>query len=128
MTRKLPSARLVARLLASDDDAAAEVLSRFAHDARLRTSGAVTLAPVPADSPVALADRGLVAADPLAAFLLGVNLEARDRPLRRLERPEHEPGRVEATARLRALLHSDPTVPILVAGTDAGGVARGPCR
>ena len=120
VTRKLPSARLVARLLAEDEEGVAIVLDAFAEAAPLRTSGAVSFVPAPAEQPVPLADRGLVVAEPLAAFLLGAPLAGSGAAsLRRVPVPAHDPGRAEAVARLRTLLTADAPIPVVVAGVDA---------
>lgn len=120
VTRKLPSPRLVGRLLAEDDTGVAAVLDAFAEHAPLRTSGAVSLLPVPAEQPIPIADRGLVVAEPLASFLLGTPLAGgASGALRRVPVPAHDPGRAEAVAQLRTLLGAEAPIPVVVAGVDA---------
>lgn len=120
VTRKLPSPRLVARLLAEDDESIVTVLDAFADDAPLLTSGAVSLVPIPAEQPIPLADRGLIVAEPLAAFLLGAPLAgAAGAALRRVPVPSHDPGRAEAVSQLRTLLAAEAELPVVVAGVDA---------
>ncbi|MBO9533580.1 MAG: ATP-binding protein [Solirubrobacteraceae bacterium] len=73
VTRKLPSPRLVARLIAGDRAEVPNVLACFAHDRPLRRLGAVTL--VTGDDVPPLADRGIRLADRLAAHLVGAELD-----------------------------------------------------
>lgn len=123
VTRKLPSPRLVGRLLADDDAGVAAVLDAFGEHAPLRASGAVSLVAPPPEQPIPLAERGLVVAEPLAAFLLGAPIaEARAAGLRRVPVPEHDPGREEAVAQLRTLLAAEASIPVVVAGADAEAV------
>jgi hypothetical protein len=119
VTRKLPSAGLIARLLAGDGVRPADVLACFGHDARLRRDGAVRL--LDAATPTPLPERGVQVADRLAAFLLGADLDDRE-PAgrhRRVACPAHEPGRDATVAELRALLERDSRIPIVVCGPDA---------
>jgi hypothetical protein len=119
VTRKLPSPGLVARLVAGGDVAPGEVLARFGRDAPLRRQGALRLIDERGQTPIA--DRAVKVADPVAALLLGADLDemARDGRLRREPVPAADPGRPGAVAELRALLACDTHLPLLVIGPDA---------
>lgn len=124
VTRKHPSPRLIARLLADDADGVANVLLRLAHDAPLRRTGAITLPP--ADDGAPLTDRGLRLADPLAAFLVGAALhDERRSPWRAIPAAGPiGPGTAaspteRAAAELARILDAGAEVPLVVAGTDA---------
>jgi hypothetical protein len=119
VTKKLATPRLVARLLADDGLAQADVLACFANDRALRRYGAVRL--LEPNGPIPLAERSVKVGDPLAGFLLGQPLDERrtDGRLRRIELPSYDPGRPESVAQLRSLLSSPSRLPIVVAGPDA---------
>src|SRR3954452_22245152 len=70
VTRRLASPRLVAHLLAGDRGAPRDVLACFRSDAPLRRRGAIRF--IEGDGTVPLGDRPTKLADPLAAFLLGL--------------------------------------------------------
>jgi hypothetical protein len=119
VTRKLASPRLVARLLADDGLASADVLTRFDHSAPLRRRGAIRL--LDGDGTLPLADRAVKVGDRLAARLLGARV---DEPvaggrLRVVEPPPYDPGRAESVAELRRLLAGDGRLPVVIAGPDA---------
>lgn len=121
VTRKLPSPGLVARLVAGEGVAPGDVLARFAHDGPLRRLGAVRL--LDERGPTPIADRAVKVADPLAALLLGADLDAGGDPrLRRIAAPDADPGRPEVVVELRALLACDTHLPLLVVGADAAGL------
>ena len=122
VTRKLASPRLVARLLEAENVPSAEVLVRFAHDRPLRRRGAITL--LDGDGQIPLAERLVKVADRLAAHLLGTRLEAPPAggKLRRIAMSDHDVGRADSVAELRALLTAPSRLPLLVAGPDAHGL------
>src|SRR5690242_10359441 len=122
VTRKLPSPGLVARLVAGDGVAPGEVLARFARDAPLRRLGALRLIDERGQTP--LADRAVKVADPVAALLLGADLDEmhQDGRLRREPVPATAPGREDALRGLRALAACDTHLPLLVIGPDAPGL------
>ncbi len=119
VTRKLASPRLAAQLLGGDFGGAGAVLERFAGHAPLRRAAAIEL--VAGDDATALADRGVRIDERLVASMLGARLDGTegDPHLRSVAPPDHDPGRPEAVARLRAMLHVDSPLALLVAGTDA---------
>jgi ATPase family associated with various cellular activities (AAA)/Winged helix domain, variant len=120
VTRKLVSPRLAARLLADDSWPRDTILERFAHDAPLRRNGAIRL--LPDETPSPLADRLVKVPDRLAAYLLGVRLDAcaHDGMLRRID--PGQAGRDTTVDELRRLLAADPALPLLVAGPDSAAV------
>src|SRR2546423_3504983 len=119
VTRKLASPRLVARLLEGDGVAAGDVLACFAADAPLRRRGALRL--LEGGGPIPLAERPVKVADRLAGFLLGSGLDeaARDGRVRRVPRPECDPGRADVVAKLHDVLAIDSRLPVVIAGPDA---------
>ena len=119
VTRKLPSPRLVARLLEGDGVGSGDVLACFAEDAALRSQGAIRLLDEGGSTP--LAERGVKVGDRLAAHLLGSRLdtEATAGRLRRVPLPDHDPGRAEIVNELRVLLRAEARIPVVVAGPDA---------
>src|SRR5262245_24249678 len=120
VTRKLPTPGLVARLAAGAGEVApGEVVARFGRDAPLRRLGAVRLLDERGQTPIA--DRAVKVADPVAALLLGAEVDegARDGRLRRQSLPAGDPGRAEAVRDLRALLACETRLPLLVVGPDA---------
>lgn len=122
VTRKLPSPGLVARLVGGDGVPPGEVLARFGREAPLRRLGALRLIDERGQTP--LADRAVKVADPVAALLLGAELDesARDGRLRREPVPAGDPGREAIVRELRALVACDTQLPLLVIGPDAPGL------
>jgi ATPase family associated with various cellular activities (AAA)/Winged helix domain, variant len=120
VTRRLASPRLVANLLAGDGVSHSDILACFRSDAPLRRRGAIRF--VEGDGTVPLGDRPAKLADPLAAFLLGLEAPL-DPPsggrLRRQPIPTTFPGREETVEELRRLLATDSMLPLVVAGADA---------
>jgi len=119
VTRKLPSPGLVARLVAGEDIGPGDVLARFGGDAPLRRLGAIRLMDERGQTPIA--DRAVKVADPVAALLLGAELEEtlRDGRLRRQDVPAADPGRAQVVTELRALLACETRLPLLAVGPDA---------
>ena len=122
LTRRLPSPRLISRLLEGAGFAAPDVLACFDRGGRLRSSGALRVAD--ADASVPLAERGAQAAERLVGFLLGVDLADTPRDLRiEVVRADADGlGRGQVVAELAAMLQLETPVPLLVAGPDAPGV------
>jgi hypothetical protein len=122
VTRKLPSPRLVGRLLAGGEVSVAEVLRTFARAAPLRATGAIAL--VEGAEPTPLAERGVRVADALAAFLLGAELDdpQDDGSRRRVDVSLLPPGREPVVEQLRRLLGSPRHLPVVVAGPDAATI------
>src|SRR4051794_153055 len=120
VTRRLASPRLVANLLAGDGVSHSDILACFRSDAPLRRRGAIRF--IEGDGTVPLGDRPTKLADPLAAFLLGLEAPL-DPPsggrLRRQPIPTTLPGREETVEELRRLLGTDSRLPLVVAGADA---------
>ena len=120
VTRRLASPRLVANLLAGDGVSHSDILACFRSDAPLRRRGAIRF--IEGDGTVPLGDRPAKLADPLAAFLLGLEAPL-DPPsggrLRRQPIPTTHPGREETVEELRRLLGTDSRLPLVVAGADA---------
>jgi ATPase family associated with various cellular activities (AAA) len=119
VTRKLPTPRLIGRLLAESGISAAQALDCFDHAAPLRRTGALRL--LEPGSQLPLADRMLKLSDRLAAYLLGSGLDepVRDGRLRPVAIPEHDPGRPATIAELKPVLAADSPLPVMVAGPDA---------
>ena len=119
LTRKLPSPRLLARLLGGDAVGEERVLARLAADASLRRDGAIAMLEEPEATPVV--DRLLVLDDQLAAFLLGVDLGADTLPREVREVPlETSPGeREETVERVSQAIDAAGGLPVLCAGADA---------
>jgi hypothetical protein len=120
VTRRLASPRLVANLLAGDGVSHSDILACFRSDAPLRRRGAIRF--IEGDGTVPLGDRPAKLADPLAAFLLGLEAPL-DPPsggrLRRQPIPTTHPGREETVEELRRLLGTESRLPLVVAGADA---------
>jgi ATPase family associated with various cellular activities (AAA)/Winged helix domain, variant len=118
VTRKLPSPRLVGHLLAGEGVTAADVMTAFERDGRLRAKGAIRIA---GDAQTPLAERPIKLSDRLAAHLLGVGMD--DPPaggrLRLVPEPGFDPGREDAVAALGATLAHPSTLPVVLAGPDA---------
>jgi hypothetical protein len=119
VTRKFPSPRAIADLLAGDATSPADVVACFAADRPLRRQGAIEL--LDPDEQHPFLDRSIRVAQPLVSFLLGTPVHAprADGRLRRLDVPEHELGRSATVARLRAVLQEPSRLPVLVSGPDA---------
>jgi ATPase family associated with various cellular activities (AAA)/Winged helix domain, variant len=119
VTRKLPSPRVIADLLESEEVSRGDVIGCFAEDEPLRRLGAVELLNPDGQRP--FIDRSIRVASPLVTFLLGTRVG--DQPLdgrvRALEIPQHDLGRAEIREQLSALLARDGRMPIVVAGPDA---------
>ncbi len=124
VTRRLPSARLVASLLTGDGVESHDVLACFAPDARLVAVGAVRIL-VP-DQAVPLADRPVKLADRLAAFILGAGtglLEAgAPVALRRVALQPGIVGRDESVADVARSLQAETHLPLVVCGPDASAI------
>ena len=124
VTRRLPSARLVASLLTGDGVESRDVLACFAPDARLVAVGAVRIL-VP-DQAVPLADRPVKLADRLAAFILGAGtglLEAgAPVALRRVALQPGIVGRDESVADVARSLQAETHLPLVVCGPDASAI------
>jgi ATPase family protein associated with various cellular activities (AAA)/winged helix domain-containing protein len=122
VSRRFPSPRLVARLLAGETCNEHVVLSRLDLDAPLRRSGAVTL--LDGDGQVPLAERPLKVADRLVSFVLGVKLDT-DRVTDRarvVALPPTDVGRPATVAELRGVWATDSRLPVAVVGCDAAEV------
>jgi hypothetical protein len=119
LTRRLPSPRLIARLLEGAGFAAPDVLACFDREGRLRASGALRIPD--GDASVPLAERGAQAAERLVGFLLGVDLADSPPDLRIEVVRAHADalGRAQCVAELAAMLELETSVPLLVAGPDA---------
>ncbi len=121
VTRRLPSPRLVASLLAGDGVDSRDVLACFAPDARLVALGAIRLL-IP-DPSIPLADRPVKLNDRLAAFMLGAGtglLEAgAPVAVRRVHPQPGITGRDDAVAEVARSLQSDTHLPLVVCGPDA---------
>jgi hypothetical protein len=118
VTRRLPTPRLAARLLAGEGMSPRAVLRRFGIAAPLRRTGAVRL--LDDDATLPLADRPVKLDERLAARLVGADLAP---PTACRERsvavPAQDPGREETVAGLRRVLGVEPDLPIVVCGADA---------
>src|SRR4051794_41415240 len=131
VTRRLASPRLVANLLAGDGVSHSDILACFRSDAPLRRRGAIRF--VEGDGTVPLGDRPAKLADPLAAFLLGLDAPL-DPPsggrLRRQPIPTTHPRRGETVEELRRLLATHSRLPPVGAGGGAppGGPPAAPRR
>src|SRR6476469_6345569 len=103
VTRKLPSPRLVGRLLEGEGLTAAAVMGAFDTTGRLRHLGALKLL---GDAQTPLAERPVKVADRLAAVLLGGRMDESSQALRlrNVSLPAHAPGREEALEIVTALL------------------------
>ena len=119
LTRRLPSPRLVARLLEGAGFAAPEVLACFDRGGRLRASGALRIADA---RRIRAARRARAqAAERLVGFLLGVDLTDTPPDLRiEVVRADADQlGREACVAELASMLALETPVPLLVAGPDA---------
>jgi AAA+ superfamily predicted ATPase len=124
VTRRLPSPRLVAGLLAGEGVAQADVLTCFAEGARLIRSGALRV--LDPDPTIPLADRPIKLAGRLAAFLLGAgsaaHTESSPAVLRRIDAGAGIAGRREAVEEVARSLGAETRLPLVVCGPDAAGV------
>jgi hypothetical protein len=128
VTRKLPTPRLVAGLLAGDGVDPADVLACFTPDAPVMRSGSMRL--LTPDAATALADRPVKVADRLAAFLLGASRladAAAGFQLRRVA-PHPVAGRADVIAHVALLLAADTRLPLVICGPDAALVVAGAAR
>ena len=117
VTRKLASPRLVASLLAPEF-ASGDVIACFDRNRALRGSAALRL--VEFGGPTPLADRGILLAERLAAFLLGADLDASAAGrLGRVDVPSAVLGRATTVQEVRRQLRGSTHLPLLVCGTDA---------
>src|SRR5215218_804898 len=111
--------RAVARLLAGPGVSVADVLFALGPGERLRRLGAVRSAPAPEGT--ALADRGVVLADRLAAILLGAAIDDPERGgrLRRVAPAVLPFGRAAVLERIAGLVGQIAGPPVAVHGPDA---------
>jgi hypothetical protein len=119
MTRRLPSPRLLARLLVAAGIPEEQTLVRLAATGGLRHGGAVTL--LADEEALPAADRQLKLGDPLAALLLGADLLGApvDARFHAVELEWPAPGRGETVARVASALAAGGQVPLLCTGPDA---------
>jgi hypothetical protein len=117
VTRQLASPRLVAALLAGGAVAGEAVLERLAAGAALRRMGAIRLLEEPR---LALADRPLKCADPVAAMLIGGALADPHPPACELIAvPGLPPASQAAIDELRGVIAAGGGLPLAIAGPDA---------
>ena len=120
VTRRLPSPRLVARLLCASDFEERDVFRCFSADGRLSRTGAIRL--LEADAALPVADRPIKLADRLADFLLDASGGLADHgprgPLRRIEPPARLYGRSDAAEEIARSLRADTRLPLMVCGPD----------
>ena len=122
VTSRLPTPRLAARLLRSDELPETDILARFALSAPLRASGAIRL--LNGEPTVPIADRPVRLNERLAAHLVGADLTA-PAPAggeRLVPVPAADPGRAETVATLRRLRAASPDAAAVVCGMDAAEV------
>jgi hypothetical protein len=119
VTRRRPSAHLLARLLAGAGCSAGVVLARLSADARLRTCGALRV--LDADPQVPVGERGLVPDELVVANLLGAQLDSAAPPtgVRDAALRGPPPGRAEQIAGLARLLAAGDRLVIACVGADA---------
>jgi hypothetical protein len=117
-TRKLASPRLMASLLGSDVRTG-DVFACFDRTRTLRRSAAVRL--VEFGGPTPLAERGVLIAERLAAFLLGADLDEADGSgqLMRVDRVGPVLGREATVKEVRQHVARGSRLPLLVCGHDA---------
>jgi hypothetical protein len=117
LTRKLPSPRLTARLLAGGGYDPQDVLASFARDQPLRRTGAIRL--LDGDDTVPLAERPVKVGEQLVCHVLGARLEPSSRQAaRRVEPPANSLGRDRTVVELRLMLAEAGDTPLLVCGPD----------
>jgi hypothetical protein len=121
-TRRLPTPRLAASLLARPGVPPEDVLARLAADRPLRFRGCLQL--LAEDPQVPLIDWPIRLAPDLASFLLGASLHeaAVDPRLRRKEVPSYPVGRTAAVERIRAAFGLPGCPAVLVGGPDGPDV------
>jgi hypothetical protein len=119
VTRRRPSPRLLARLLAGPGPQQEIVLARLAADARLRRCGAVRA--LEAEPATPIAERGLLVDELVVDHLLGARLVPAAAPagLRDVALASPPPGREQAAARLSRLLRAGDRVVLACVGPDA---------
>jgi ATPase family associated with various cellular activities (AAA) len=124
VTRRLPSPRLVAALLADERVPPRDVLACFAPASRLMRVGAIR--PLTPDPSVPLADRPVKVADRLAAYLLGAGtglLESGAPVAIRRARGQHEVGgREQVIDEVARSLRAETKLPLMVCGPDAPAI------
>jgi hypothetical protein len=123
VNRQLATPRLASALLAGGAVAGEEVLERLAAGATLRRVGAIRLLGEPR---LALADRPLKCADPVAAALIGAALADAHPPACELVSvPALSPASEAAIAELASTIAAGGQLTLVVAGSDApAAVAR----
>jgi ATPase family associated with various cellular activities (AAA)/Winged helix domain, variant len=121
VTKRLPSPRLAADLLAGDGVRRSDVLACFEPGAALSRRGAIRMPAT--DATITLADRPVKVADRLAAFLLGAG-ELAGAATFRLRRvvASSVTGRDDSAERIALLLAAQTQLPLLVCGSDAGAI------
>ncbi|MEY2516925.1 MAG: hypothetical protein QOJ89_4283, partial [bacterium] len=119
VTRRRPSPRLLARLLAGPGPRQEIVLARLAADAALRRCGAVRM--LEAEPAIPVAERALAVDELLVAHLLGAELGSVEPPagLRDVAPESPPPGHTEVTARIARLLRAGDRVVLACVGPDA---------
>ncbi len=127
VSRQLATPRLASALLAGGAVAGEDVLERLAAGATLRRIGAVRLLDEPR---LALADRPLKCADPVAAVLIGGALADTHPPACELVSvPGLSPASEAAIAELAGTIAAGGELPLVLAGPDApAAVAFALCR
>ncbi|HEX4281756.1 MAG TPA: ATP-binding protein [Solirubrobacteraceae bacterium] len=117
LTRKLPSARLAARLLSGAGYESFDVLARFARDRRLRQTGAIRL--LDADDTVPIAEHMVRVGEALVCHVLGAGLgPASRRDARRVEPPVDTLGRDGTVVELRRILAQADDATLALCGPD----------
>ncbi len=118
VTRRWPSPRLAARLVAGRPDEEVAVLQCFDRDRRLRSSGVLRM--LDDDVTLALGDRPVRVAERVVAQLLGSDLRSPAKDPGRVVRPPVCPaGREDTVDRLRGVLAGAGDLPVLITGPDA---------
>jgi hypothetical protein len=117
LTRKLPSARLAARLLSGAGYESFDVLARFASDQRLRQTGAIRV--LDADDTVPIAEHMVRVGEALVCHVLGAGLgPASRRDARRVEPPVDTLGRDGTVVELRRILAQADDATLALCGPD----------
>jgi adenylate kinase family enzyme len=118
VTRKLASARLVARLLSAEGVEPGDVLACLDERAALRRTHAIGVRDD--DDSIPLAERSIKVADRLAAYLLGTRLDSPGGvQVEAVAVPPGGAGREEAVLEVRRLTAAPSELPVVVAGDDA---------